>query len=139
MAAALSMIRKSGNPFPEKIMRLQRPVMRSVSILEGVAKRGRASPARGLVLATLLILLAGCSHQELPPVASTPSATPAVASGDKAEDAAKAKAYETASKACKEETEKKGFGSVLGIFSRLRPGSSEADYAACMKLRGYDA
>ena len=84
----------------------------------------------------ILILLAGCSHQDLPPVQSA-TATPASASG--AEDAAKAKAYETASKACKEETEKKGFGSVLGIFSRLRPGSSEADYANCMKKRGYEA
>jgi hypothetical protein len=111
--------------------------MRLVSILDGVAKHGRTSPAQGLALIALLIFLAGCSHPDLPPAASAPSATPAVASG--AEDPAKAKAYETASKACKEETEKKGFGSVLGIFSRLRPGSSEADYAACMKRRGYDA
>jgi hypothetical protein len=88
------------------------------------------------MLIAMLILLAGCSRPDLPPVASTTSVTPASTGG--AENAAKIKAYETASKACKEETERKGFGSVLGIFSRLRPGSSEADYAACMKARGYD-
>jgi len=106
--------------------------MEPVSILGD--KRVRESRGRGIALAALLSLLAGCSHQDLPPVQNA-AATPAVAGN--ADDAAKAKAYETASKACKEETEKKGFGSVLGIFSRLRPGSSEADYAACMKRRGY--
>jgi hypothetical protein len=113
--------------------------MRPNRIIDGV-RRGRLRRGRGLALLAALMLLAGCSHQELPPVASTPSATPASATGDKnTEDAAKAKAYETASKACKEETEKKGFGSVLGIFSRLRPGSSQADYVTCMKKRGYEA
>ena len=81
-----------------------------------------------------LMLLAGCSHQELPPVQSA-TATPASATATKAD----AEAHEAAIKACKEETEKKGFGSVLGIFSRLRPGSSEANYTACMKKRGYEA
>jgi hypothetical protein len=42
-----------------------------------------------------------------------------------------------ASTACKEQTRKKGIGSILGIFSRLRPGSADADYVACMKERGY--
>jgi hypothetical protein len=111
--------------------------MRPDRIINGVAKGSSASPARSAALIVVLVLLAGCSHPDLPPVASTPSATPASAGGG--EDAAKTKAYETASKACKEETEQKGFGSILGIFSRLRPGSSEADYANCMKRRGYDA
>ncbi len=93
---------------------------------------GGAGRGRGVAL-ILALLLAGCSHPDLPP-AETATATPAVASGSKPD----AQAYETASKACKDETEKKGFGSILGIFSRLRPGSSEADYAACMKKRGYE-
>jgi hypothetical protein len=41
--------------------------------------------------------------------------------------------------ACKEETERKGIGSVLGIMSRLRKGSADEDYIACMKARGYEA
>ena len=45
---------------------------------------------------------------------------------------------EDAEKACKEETERKGIGSVLGIMSRLRRGSADEDYVACMKGRGYE-
>ena len=45
---------------------------------------------------------------------------------------------EDAEKACKEETERKGIGSVLGIMSRLRRGSADEDYVACMKARGYE-
>ena len=45
---------------------------------------------------------------------------------------------EEAEKACKEETERKGIGSVLGIMSRLRRGSADDDYVACMKARGYE-
>lgn len=40
--------------------------------------------------------------------------------------------------ACKEETKKKGIGSIAGIFSRFRKGSADEDYVACMKGRGYD-
>ena len=40
--------------------------------------------------------------------------------------------------ACKEETKKKGIGSIVGIFARLRKGSADEDYVACMKRRGYD-
>ena len=87
-----------------------------------------------MALIAALLLLAGCSHPNLPPTATaTPIATPAVASGDKPDP----KAYDAASKACKDETEKKGFSSIVGIFSRLRHGSTEEQFAACMKARGY--
>lgn len=86
-----------------------------------------------MALIAALLLLAGCSHPDLPP-AGAATATPAVATGDKPN----AKAYEEATKACKEETERKGFSSVLGIFSRLRHGSTEEQFAACMKRRGYE-
>ena len=46
---------------------------------------------------------------------------------------------EAAELACKAETERKGIASVVGIFSRLRRGSADADYIACMKARGYEA
>jgi hypothetical protein len=55
-----------------------------------------------------------------------------------------AKAEETgnslaaAEEACKKETERKGIGSLVGIVSRLRKGSAEEDYIACMKGRGYE-
>ncbi len=45
---------------------------------------------------------------------------------------------EAAQTACKAETEKKGIGSLLGIMSRLRKGSADDDYIACMKARGYE-
>ena len=45
---------------------------------------------------------------------------------------------EEAEKACKVETEPKGIGSVLGIMSRLRKGSADEAYIACMKGRGYE-
>ena len=126
------MIRKSGNRFSEKIMRLQSRVMRSGRNFAG---RGRAGSRRGLALIAALLLLAGCSHPNLPPTATaTPAARPAVASGDKPN----ADARDAASKACKDETEKKGFSSIVGIFSRLRHGSTEEQFAACMKSRGYD-
>jgi hypothetical protein len=40
--------------------------------------------------------------------------------------------------ACKEQTKKKGMASVVAIFSRLRKGSADEDYIACMKARGYE-
>lgn len=45
---------------------------------------------------------------------------------------------EAAQAACKEETERKGIGSLVGIVSRLRKGSADEDYIACMKTRGYE-
>jgi hypothetical protein len=40
--------------------------------------------------------------------------------------------------ACKEDTKKKGIANMLAIFSRLRPGSADKDYIACMKARGFE-
>ena len=45
---------------------------------------------------------------------------------------------EAAEQACKEETRSKGIKSVIAIFSRLRKGSADEDYIACMKARGFD-
>lgn len=45
---------------------------------------------------------------------------------------------EEAKQACKQETKRKGIASVLGIMSRLRQGSIDEDYIACMKARGYE-
>lgn len=45
---------------------------------------------------------------------------------------------EEAETKCKEETTRKGLGSIVGIVSRLRKGSAEEDYLACMKARGYE-
>ena len=45
---------------------------------------------------------------------------------------------EAAQLACKEETKQKGIKSVVNIFSRLRQGSADEDYVACMKRRGYE-
>jgi hypothetical protein len=39
---------------------------------------------------------------------------------------------------CREETKRKGFSSVIGIFSRFRKGSADEDYVACMQQRGYE-
>jgi hypothetical protein len=39
---------------------------------------------------------------------------------------------------CKAEADRKGTASMLAIFSRLRRGSGDADYLACMKEHGYD-
>lgn len=40
--------------------------------------------------------------------------------------------------ACEEEAKSKGTSSLLGIFSRLRKGSADQDYVACMKGHGYE-
>lgn len=104
--------------------------MRRDHNFSGVAGRDRAASSLALIA---VLLLAGCSHPDLPPT-GTATATPAVTSGDNKD----ANAQEAATKACKEETEKKGFSSVLGIFSRLRRGSTEEQFAACMKKRGFE-
>lgn len=49
-----------------------------------------------------------------------------------------ANSLEQAEKACQEETERKGIGSVIGIMSRLRKGAADEDYIACMKARGFE-
>jgi hypothetical protein len=45
---------------------------------------------------------------------------------------------QAAETACKDETRAKGIKSVVNIFSRLRQGSADEDYVACMKRRGYE-
>jgi hypothetical protein len=82
-------------------------------------------------LLALIVALQGCSRSEPAPGAFT-RVTGAPAGKT---DADKLKAAEIA---CREETKRKGIASVVGILSRLRPGSSEEDYIACMKARGYE-
>lgn len=109
--------------------------MRSGGTKGGVTARRREACGPGLAVAAALLLLAGCSHPNLPPTATaTPTVTPAVASGDKPN----ADARDAASKACKDEAEKKGFSSIIGIFSRFRHGSTEEQFATCMKNRGFE-
>ncbi len=77
-------------------------------------------------------LASGCSHAEPAPRDFTlVNQRPA-----KAEEAGNT--LEAAELACKEETQKKGVASVVAIFSRFRKGSSDEDYIACMKGRGYE-
>ena len=45
---------------------------------------------------------------------------------------------QAAETACKDETRTKGIKSVVNIFARLRQGSADEDYVACMKRRGYE-
>jgi hypothetical protein len=84
----------------------------------------------GSVLAAslLAVLTSGCSQsqpssKDFALVSQTP---------------AKAAEGKEAERACKAETQRKGIASIVGIFSRLRPGSADADYIACMKARGYE-
>jgi hypothetical protein len=84
-------------------------------------------------LCLLAAALAGCSLSHTPPVQVTP-----IANSDAASKAPDPAAYKTASDACHEATRKKGIGSILGIFSRLRPGAESAEYTACMKRGGFE-
>jgi hypothetical protein len=79
----------------------------------------------------LLVLLQGCSQTEPAPQDFTRITEEPERQSDQAK-------LESARTACQAETKRKGIGSVIGILSRLRPGSSEEDYVACMKARGYD-
>jgi hypothetical protein len=45
---------------------------------------------------------------------------------------------EAAEAICRAETKRKGIANVAAIFSRLRQGSADEDYIACMKARGYE-
>ena len=87
---------------------------------------------RGSVLAACLLaaLAQGCSAPAPKDVTLT-NRYPA-----KAEETGNT--LEAAERACKEETKRKGIASIVGIFSRLRPGSADEDYIACMKARGYE-
>ncbi len=46
---------------------------------------------------------------------------------------------EAAKLACTEETKTKGIATITAIFSRLRKGSADEDFIACMKERGFEA
>lgn len=108
----------------------------------------------GLAACLLGLLLAGCSRPPPPVLATTPTATPAAnnatAGADKTTGHSKkgqgkdqnapedtAQAYKSAINACRDEASKKTMGSVLAILSRLRPGAYNANYAACMKTKGF--
>jgi hypothetical protein len=88
---------------------------------------------RSLCAACLLGALASaCSHAEPAPkdftlVSQRPS---------KAKESGNT--LEAAETACKEQTKTKGIGSVVAILSRLRKGSADEEYIACMKARGYE-
>ena len=45
---------------------------------------------------------------------------------------------QNAEAACKADTKNKGIANMLAIFSRLRPGSVDKDYIACMKAKGFE-
>ena len=88
----------------------------------------------GSVLAAslLAVLTSGCSQ-------SQPSSKDfALVSQTPAKAAEGKNTLQEAERACKAETQRKGIASIVGIFSRLRPGSADADYIACMKARGYE-
>ena len=85
-----------------------------------------------LALSLLPLALAGCSMTE-------PASKDFVLVNErpaKAEESGNT--LQTADYLCKEQTKTKGMASVLGIFSRLRKGSADEDYIACMKERGYE-
>jgi hypothetical protein len=123
------------------------------------------STLRGVGLGACLLgmLLLGCSRPGPPPPnlaisAPAPTSSTASASADSADvkkvgkvklakDAKDAKAnkgssdqeaYKTAMNACSADAQKKTLGSILAIFTRLRPGAYSANYADCMKTHGID-
>ena len=97
--------------------------------------------------------LAGCSRHVPPSPALTSTAPTASTSanadtadkanghagkGTKKEAEAPALAYAKADNACRQQASKTTMGSILAIFTRLRPGAYDANYKACMKGHGYD-
>jgi hypothetical protein len=46
---------------------------------------------------------------------------------------------EAAAQLCAEKTRNKGIKSVTAIFSRLRPGKADEEFAACMREQGFAA
>jgi hypothetical protein len=89
---------------------------------------------KGPVLAAslLAVIASGCSQ-------SQPSPKNFTLAGQIPPKAAETEnTLEVAERACKAETRRKGMASIVGIFSRLRPGSADANYIACMKTRGYE-
>lgn len=92
------------------------------------------SRVRSAVLAMCLLgtLISACSLAEPTPKNFTlVDQRPA-----KAEEAGNT--LQAAETACKDETRTKGIKSVVNIFARLRQGSADEDYVACMKRRGYE-
>lgn len=88
-----------------------------------------------------LALLAICLLATLAPACSRLDPKPkdfTLASERPAKPEATVSALEAAELACKEETRRKGIASVVNIFSRLRRGSADEDYLACMKARGFE-
>jgi hypothetical protein len=126
------------------------------------------STLRGVGLGACLLgtLLLGCSRPGPPPPnlatdAPAPTSSTAPASADNADnadvkkggkvklanEAKKAKqikgssdqeAYKTAMNDCSADAQKKTMGSILAIFTRLRPGAYSTNYADCMKTHGID-
>ena len=120
------------------------------------------SKMRGAAWAACLVglLLAGCSRP-VPPSPALTTAAPGTCTtkqeADKATDndadkanrrSAKGKdkkanpdtnlAYATAVNECRQQATHTTMGSVLSIFTRLRPGAYDAAYKACMKSHGCD-
>jgi hypothetical protein len=120
------------------------------------------SKMRGAASAACLIglLLAGCSRP-VPPSPALTTAAPDTCTtkqeADKATDndadkanrrSAKGKhkkanpdtnlAYATAVNECRQQATHTTMGSVLSIFTRLRPGAYDTAYKACMKSHGCD-
>lgn len=86
------------------------------------------------VLASCLLatLLPGCSHYE-------PPAQEFVLVGQRQDKAIESNnTLPIATSVCKLETQNKGIKSITSIFSRLRHGSADKDFIACMKNRGYE-
>ena len=86
-----------------------------------------------VLAACLLGALAGCSLTQ-------PKSKDFVLVDQRAAKAEEAgNTLEAAELACREEANNKGTKSLFAIFSRLRKGSADEDYIACMKGRGYEA
>jgi len=125
------------------------------------------STLRGVGLGACLLgmLLLGCSRPGPPPPnlatdAPAPTSSTAPASADSADvkkggvkkkgaketgtketkvvKQSDQEAYKTAMNACSADAQKKTMGSILAIFTRLRPGAYSANYADCMKTHGID-
>jgi len=101
--------------------------------------------AQLMALACLIVVtVSGCSRSEPAPrdyvladQRSAKAKAAILADQQPAKGKDPAKTLEEAKEACKNETRRKGIASILGIVSRLREGSVDEDYIACMKARGY--
>lgn len=92
----------------------------------------------------IVVTVSGCSRSEPAPrdfvladQRSAKARAAILADQQPAKGKDPAKALEDAKEACKYETGRKGIASIFGIVSRLREGSIDEDYVACMKARGY--